>query len=57
MTNVPEIFGCMVFNDTTMKARLPQGNLSGHENRRSGRQETGHQRGKRRRERDEGLGG
>ena len=24
MTNVPEIFGCMVFNDTTMKARLPK---------------------------------
>ena len=24
MTNVPEIFGCLVFNDTTMKARLPK---------------------------------
>ena len=24
MTNVPEIFGCLVFDDTTMKARLPK---------------------------------
>ena len=24
MTTVPEMFGCMVFNDTTMKARLPK---------------------------------
>ena len=24
MTNIPEIFGCMVFNDTVMRQRLPK---------------------------------
>ena len=24
MINVPEIYGCMVFNDSVMKARLPE---------------------------------
>ena len=24
MSNIPEIFGCKVFNDSTMRARLPK---------------------------------